>query len=120
MANLMQDILRLASELGQCIARHERFVKLRSTEDAVQSDKEAGSLLESLERQRQKIAQLEAELKPVSPAAKHELHRLADAVHTHPKLQDLVKAQADYMEMMNKINEAIRGEIDRSSPSRSA
>lgn len=113
----MQEILSLASRLGRRIAGHERFAKLRSLEDAVESDKEARSLLESLERQRRKIAQLEAETKPISPEDKRELQRLGDAVHADPKLQDLMKAQADFMEMMNKVNEAIRAELDPSPPS---
>ena len=34
--------------------------------------------------------------------------RLSDAVHGSPKLQELVRAQADYMELMNKVNKAIQ------------
>jgi len=32
--------------------------------------------------------------------------RLSDAVHSAPKLQELVRAQADYMELMNRVNKA--------------
>ncbi len=45
-------------------------------------------------------------------ADKKEMKRLSDAVHTNEKLQRLVRAQADYMELMSKVNSAIRAATD--------
>ena len=114
----MEEILERASSLGKLIAKQERFLKLREAEGAAGANKATNDLLESLESQRRKVAQLEAENRPVEPEDKRELQRLAGEVHSNPLLQDLAKTQADFMEMMNKVNGAIRQELggDSSGP----
>ena len=108
----MDDILQLASDLGERIANHERFQKLRATESAVQADEVAGDLVKSSDAQRRKIAELEAKQQPVEPADKHEMMRLDEAIRENENLQGLVQAQADFMELMNKVNRAIREKLD--------
>ena len=107
----MDQLLNLASKLGKLIAEHERFRKLRAAENAVNADAQTRSLVEALEAQRRKIADLEAKLQPVEPEDKHELQRLTEVVHANPKLQALAEAQADYFELMNKIDREIRSKL---------
>ena len=107
----MKEIIQLAGRLGALIAGHERFLRLRRVENAVQADAEAREALDKLEQQRQKVAELEANLKPVEPEDKRELERLAGAVRSCGKLQELLRAQADYLELMRKVNEAIRAHL---------
>lgn len=109
---MMEEILKLALDLGKQIAKQERYIRLREAEDSASVDKETGEALESYERQRRKVAQLEADKKPVEPEDKRELQRLSDAVHSNPVLQNLAQAQADYMELMSRVNQAIRRELD--------
>ena len=108
----MEDVLRLASDLGKLIAQHERFRKLRAAEDAVAADQETRNLVTAMEEQRAKIIKLESAQQPVEPEDKHELQRVTDAVHANPKLQTLAMAQADYMELMNKVNKTIQDKLD--------
>ena len=108
----MDDILRLASDLGERIANHERFQKLRTAESAVQADKVAQDLVTSADEQRRKVAELEASQQPVEPEDKHELIRLEEAIRGNENLQGLARAQADFMELMNKVNRAIREKLD--------
>ncbi len=108
----MQELLRKASELGKRIAQHERFVHLRQAEDMAGESTEAGKLLRAFEEQQRKIARLEAEKKPIEPEDKRELQHLHEQVRSTPALQDLARAQADYMEMMNRVNAAIRREME--------
>ncbi len=110
----MDDIIALASQLGDLVARHERRRRLQSAESAVQEDAEARGLLERMEDQRLKIATLEAQTKPVEPQDKRELQHLVEAVHSNSTLQELARARADYAEMMNKVNSAIRAKLDQS------
>ena len=107
----MDELLNAAGALGKLIAAQPSFQHLRDAENAVKNDADTKKLLDDFERQRAKIEQLESERKPVSVEDKHEMKRLSDAVHGSPKLQSLVRAQADYMEFMNKINDAIRAAI---------
>jgi cell fate (sporulation/competence/biofilm development) regulator YlbF (YheA/YmcA/DUF963 family) len=118
----VEEILAAASALGQRIARHDAFQRLRPAEDAVRSDPALKKLLEDFDRQRRKIEDLESARLPVEPEDKREMIRLSDAVHNSPKLQELVRAQADYMELMNRVNKAIQqallpaGQTGSSSP----
>ena len=104
----MEEALAAAAELGRTIAQAEAFQRLRAAEDAVQGDAASQKILQEFDRQRRKIEDLEHSGKPVEPETKHEMIRLSDSVHSAPKLQELVRAQADYMELMNKVNKAIQ------------
>jgi cell fate (sporulation/competence/biofilm development) regulator YlbF (YheA/YmcA/DUF963 family) len=104
----MEDAVAAAEELGKLIAQNEAFRRLRTAEDAVQGDADSQKILQEFDRQRRKIEELERDQKPVEPEDKHEMIRLSDAVHSAPKLQELVRAQADYMELMNRVNKAIQ------------
>ena len=108
----MDKALELATDLGKCIAAGERFRNLRSAEAAVEADSDARSMLTAVENQRKKIADLEARNQPIAPEEKREMQRLDEALRSSDTLQALVRAQADYMEMMNRINKAIRKQLD--------
>jgi cell fate (sporulation/competence/biofilm development) regulator YlbF (YheA/YmcA/DUF963 family) len=107
----MEKALAAAAELGRQIAQDDVFRRLRTAEDAVQADAAAQKILDDFERQRRKIESLENARKSVEPEDKREMVRLADAVHGDPKLQELVRAQADYMELMNRVNKTIQQEL---------
>ena len=107
----MEEILAAASALGRKIAQYEAFRRLRPAEDTVRSDPALKKLLEDFDRQRRKIEDLESSQRPVEPEDKHEMIRLSDAVHDSPKLQNLVRAQADFLELMTKVNQAIQREL---------
>jgi cell fate (sporulation/competence/biofilm development) regulator YlbF (YheA/YmcA/DUF963 family) len=104
----MEAAVAAAEELGRQIAQAEAFRRLRSAEDAVQGDAASQKILGDFDLQRRKIEDLERAQKPVEPEDKHEMIRLSDAVHSAPALQELVRAQADYMELMNRVNKAIQ------------
>jgi cell fate (sporulation/competence/biofilm development) regulator YlbF (YheA/YmcA/DUF963 family) len=107
----MEDVLELARRLGQEIRRSERYRLLRQAEEKVLTDLQARDIQDSLEKQLRKIRDCEAQMKPVEVADKRELSRLQQAARTHPNLQELLKVQADYFEMMNKVNDAILQEL---------
>lgn len=107
----MEEITQAAGALGKLIAQSPAFQRLRMAEETVQADADARKTLEEFERQRRKIEQLEGEHKPVEVDDKHLMQRLSAAVHSSDKLQELMRAQADYIEMMNRVNKAIRAEL---------
>jgi cell fate (sporulation/competence/biofilm development) regulator YlbF (YheA/YmcA/DUF963 family) len=108
----MEDLLKTAAALGSQIARHDAFRRLRAAEAAVRSGADTRTLLDDFERQRQKIEELESGRRPVEPEDKHEMQRLSDAVHGNAPLQELMRAQADYMDLMNRVNRTIRDQLD--------
>ncbi len=107
----MEDLLALAGKLGETISAHERFKALRAAEKRVSEDETAIKAQSELEEQVNKIRGLEDSGKPIEVADKRELERLQDAFRSNPFLQELVKTQADYFEMMNKVNETIVNQL---------
>jgi len=103
----MEKIVKLAEKLGQEIRNHERYRQLREAENKVLADPEAKKIQDDLEKQLQRIHDLESQMKPIEVEDKHELTRLQQAAAANPSLQGLLKVQADYFEMMNQVNNTI-------------
>ena len=112
----MDKVLDLASKLGKEIRQHERYRLLRAAEEKVMADPMATKIQEDIERHLHKMRQLEAEMKPIEVEDKRELTRLQQVARTNPALQNLLKVQADYFEMMNRVNSAILTELSPEEP----
>jgi len=108
----MERVIELARRLGRVIASHERFREYKEAQKAVESDPETRRLLDEYEAQERKIAELEAALKPVEPEDKRALEALREKAAQNPLLKRLLKARVDYAELMHKVNEAIKAELN--------
>jgi len=111
MAEKMEEITRLARELGKVIAVNPRLEALLAARDAVQADPEARKTMQEYQEQVEKIRRLGAEQKPVEVADKHELARREQAIASNEKVKQLTKAQVDYSDLMRQMNDAIFSEI---------
>ncbi len=108
----MEQMLKLANDLGKQIAESERFKALRQAELTVRNDAETHELLEAAERQGKLIAEREGAQKPIEPDEKHEMERLNEALSANDNLRALATAQADYLQLMKRVDEAIREQLD--------
>ncbi len=103
----MEDIIADAKALGKKIADHPRTKSFMSAARAVAENAEAQSILKKLQEQAEKIHNLEQAGRPIEVADKRALaDRQADAAG-HSLLKQMMKTQADYLEMMQRINAAI-------------
>jgi cell fate (sporulation/competence/biofilm development) regulator YlbF (YheA/YmcA/DUF963 family) len=107
----MEDLLRKAEDLGKSLAEHARFKALMAARDGVVGDPEAQKLLGGYQQQAEKVERLAYENKPIEAADKQRLAQLEGAVASNDKLKKLMEAQADFSELMSKVNRAIYGEI---------
>lgn len=107
----MQELLDKARSLGEAIAAHERTSTFFAASAAVRGDKVAKSLLEEVEKQANRIRTLEMEQKPVEPADKHKLAELQTKVSGNDLLKTLMRTQADYIELMNQINNSMQAPL---------
>jgi cell fate (sporulation/competence/biofilm development) regulator YlbF (YheA/YmcA/DUF963 family) len=103
----MEKLLELAATLGTEIRNHERYARLREAEQKVLDDPQAKEIQNQLSGQTRKVVELERSMRPIEVSDKRELARLQDAARSNPLIQGLIRAQADYFEMMNRINDAI-------------
>lgn len=112
----MDEIIALAEQLGGKIAATEPFTALRAAQKAIDADDDAKALLRQLEEKAREMAELEARQKPIEPALKHALQDAREKVHAHPILQELARAEADYMALMNRVNSALHGALHKDDP----
>ena len=106
-----QHLLEKARSLGEAIANHERVRAYLAARRAVQTDAEAGTLLRDYQAQAERMRTLSAEQKPIEVADKRALAELEGKMASSAALKQLMRAQADYIELMNHINEAMEAPI---------
>ncbi len=108
----MERLLALAEKLGKLIAETDRYKALKSAEAAMRADAKAEESLKALREIETMIAGKERDMKPIEVEDKRKLASLREQVHSSETLQRLAKAQADYLEMMNRVNHAIRQALE--------
>jgi cell fate (sporulation/competence/biofilm development) regulator YlbF (YheA/YmcA/DUF963 family) len=106
----VQEIIEAAERLGKLIAESSRAKELEAAAGAVRNHPEAQRLLREHGRQLAHIQRLEAQVKPVEVADKHKLAELEAKLAGHALIKALLKAQADFAEMMHLVNDAIQSQ----------
>jgi cell fate (sporulation/competence/biofilm development) regulator YlbF (YheA/YmcA/DUF963 family) len=107
----MEEILDLASKLGNAIANHNRYKSFKEAEEQLTKDSVAKEISEELEKQSKKIHELEKSLKPVEVEDKRKLQQLKQKVASNQSIQRFLRTQADYVELMTRVNKRIEAEI---------
>ncbi len=103
----MEDIIAEARALGKKIASHPRMKSFVAAARAVAEDKNAQDVLKRYQQQAQKLQMLEMEGKPIEPDDKRLLADLQGRMASNDLLKNMLRHQADYLEMMKRINDAI-------------
>ena len=103
----MDDIIADARALGKKIAAHPRTSAFMTAARAVAKDKAAQDILKAYQDHMQHLQELEGSGKPIEVADKRKLADCESAVAGNDKLKEMMKRQADYMELMHRINNAI-------------
>ena len=107
----MQELIDMASELGKKIAANQRTKTLKKAQQAAQDDSDAGKLLEEYQAQAQKLQTLQEQQKPIEPDDKRKLADLETKISANPALSELSRRQADFIELMRKVKQAIDAEL---------
>ncbi|MBE3070667.1 MAG: YlbF family regulator [Planctomycetes bacterium] len=107
MADPLDEILEQATRLGGLIRRHPRFARLRQADDAVRADPAATSAMEAYNKAAGAIARKERAGQPVEVEEKRSVQRLHEAVAGNERIKGFMAAQADYAELMRRMNDTI-------------
>lgn len=107
----IRGLLDQARALGEAIAKHPHIQVFLAAQDNARKDGEAQQLLEAYKKQAEHIRLLEAQRKPVEPADKRKLADYEQKLASNPALKELMRAQADYVALMNQINRAMEGPL---------
>ncbi len=103
----LDPILAQARELGKKIAEHPRSKDFLAAAKAVAEDKEAQSIMRTYQEAVSKVRTLESQGKPIEPDDKRHAADAERAAAANEKLKNMMRYQADYMELMHRINAAI-------------
>ena len=111
----MERVLQLARRLGSAIADTDPFKALAPARQQMADDEPAQQLLDAFMKQQHKIDDLMRQNKPVEVEDKGRLSELQQQVTSHEGIKQLLKAQADYTELMHKVNQAIQAGLSGAS-----
>lgn len=103
----MDEIVEKARELAMAIRGSEGYKALVSAEKKLGENAEVRKMMEDFDRQSRMIHEKETALQPVEVEDKRKLQQLHERMQSEPLVQELLRAQADYAQMMAKVNEAI-------------
>ena len=103
----MDEILELADRLGKRIGADSRGKLMASARASLDTSLADQQLLTDYENQQHKLHSLEAAGKPIEPDDKRRLADLHSKVIASPVIKNLLKAQADYLELMNLVSQRI-------------
>lgn len=107
----MDDIIAKSRELGKLIGAHERTKAFVAAAKAASEDKSAQETMREYQKQAEALQRLQMEGKPIEPDMKRKLADSQVAVAGNQRLKELSRLQADYLELMNKVNDAIEESI---------
>jgi len=104
----MDAIIELARQLGEAISNSNQAAALRSVRQEMTGQDELMKLMSDYEQQMDRISKLESEGKPVEVDDKRALRDLHDSLVSNPTFKKFNEAQMEYIDLMRKVNEAMR------------
>lgn len=107
----MDNILKQADLLGEAIKDSDRLKNLNELELKINSEPDTKKILDDFMNKSQEIRKKEGDLQPIEVEEKQELAALEELFRKNDTLQEFIRAQADYAELINKVNEHIYGKL---------
>lgn len=106
-------IIELAKRLGKAIADSPTASNLRDAQKVLDGEPEATQLLKDFQVHSDKIAESEAQQKPVEVQDKHKLQELHDQLVASDVFKKYTAAQVEYVDLMRKVNDAIGSQMSQ-------
>ena len=110
------DIRSLAQQLGRAVARTHEATTLRDLRRQLDSQPEIMKSLDEFHQHSDRLAQLEAENKPIEVADKRKLQELHSRLISSDLFKRYTAAQMEYVELMRQVSDAVReplGEVEQ-------
>lgn len=107
----MDQLLEKATALGREVAADERVQALVAARKSIENDSEAQQLVQDHSDTVARIGKLKQEQKPIEPADKRKLAECEAALAAHPLFKELLKAQTNYLELINRVHQAIEAPL---------
>jgi cell fate (sporulation/competence/biofilm development) regulator YlbF (YheA/YmcA/DUF963 family) len=108
----MDAILALAKQLGSAIAADERCNALKQAAVAFKADADAQKLEQEYTTAANELRAKEQQGQPIEPEEKRREAELRTQMATNETIRRFVRAQADFRQLMQAVNETIEKELD--------
>lgn len=112
----VQEILQLAEKLGKAIADSPQAARLDEARRKLDDQPEVRELIGQLNKQAQKIGELEQQNKPVEVEDKQKLREIQSKLVAQDVFKTYQSAQVDYMDLMTKVSQQIRAPMGAADP----
>ena len=103
----LEEVMRLARQLGDAIRRHPRYVGLREADARVRQDKSATEALDAYNKAAAELGRKERQGQPIDVEDKRRLQKLHESVAANETVKSFMRTHADYAELMRRMNDAI-------------
>ena len=114
------EILAAAGNLGGLIATHPTIKTYKEIARQLDLDVAARDLLSQYEQLIERLSQKEAQMLPIEVSEKRAFEQLQQSIALQPTLKRFAQAQADYMDLMRKVQENINGGLNGQAPAEAA
>jgi len=111
-----QEILAAAGNLGALIATHPTVVSYKETIRQLDLDVGAKTLLQQYEQLIETLSMKEAQMQPIEVAEKKQFEQLQQSIMMNPTLKKFAAVQAEYMDLMKKVQESINAGMSGQVP----
>ena len=102
-----QDILDLATKLGELLAEHDATKNLASATKAFEADVDSQRAMADYQRFAQSLQEKAQTGGAIEVEDKRKLESLQQAVITNPLLANMQRAEMDYLDLLRKVDGAI-------------
>ncbi len=116
----MDPTLEQAEALARLVAADPRTLALRAARERLVASPADADLQQRYHQAARKVAELESEGAPIEPPLKRELATLMEQVRRSPVLQALLRAHAEFEELMEKISTTLSAAVDAALGERDA
>lgn len=103
----MEQIIAFARQLGNRIAEHSRTRAFSDAGKAVSGDAAARQIMMDYQSHVAKLREAEAAGQTIGEEDRRRLAELESKMAVNDLLKALMRSQADYLELMHRVNEAI-------------
>jgi len=100
-------VAQLAEKLGTAMADSKAAKDFKRVRHEALADQEAQDLMKTYQDHLDLLAHKEHERQPIEVADKHKLRDLQEKTYRNEKLKALLAVQADYVEMIQRVNDIL-------------
>ena len=113
----LDNVLQQAENLGKAIARNERYRTLQEVNERVESDPITRQNVEEYHSCNRLAEEREQAGQSLSPEERERLEKNEREIRDDAKIQELLRVQADFAEMMSKVYRTLEETISAAPPS---